>query len=1019
MPDFDPSSATPVGFDPSSATPMQPQGSGILPNFAAGAGEAITGMAGMFNPLAAGARVANDVSGIYHGVRAMFAPNDQAAQGAFKSDVERLRTGSSKGAPIPLRLVPGSTENLNEGLGQFGLNPEDVVAATPGEKAARWAGQGATAILAPESAPRTVASMFARGATGAISGVGAGAAADAAPEPLKPLAALIGGVLTGTGAHIATSLPGKLASASRSALDPFIAAASEPTAQRMAGTTLKKASSNPQRVADILAPPAEPEAAPFRTSPSAIANEHALEVARLEAEGAAAAAGQPRPQSAGGPSPLRTVQNPNELVPGSQPTTFQLTGDVGLGALERGVAARNPELFNARRADQNAARLSVLGTIQNGGNAADVATAFRTQLNDLDADTAAHAHDLLTQAQSKAQALGGMGTPEHYGDALRTVAKQADDASRERESALWQAVDPSGDLTGNVTATRNAARDIADQVSRYAKPMSGEENSIFEAAQTLKPVQPVSDLIALRSRVSTEMRNELAANGRSPSYARLAQLRGAIQNNLSTTISESATDDAAQAASGAMPQAQTLGARLEAWRNEWLGQRQAQTGAASATGGGSPSAAGPAGFSEPLRAPGQGGTGFYDTAGPGGLPPDAGPTFDPAAAERLKAATSATKEQRGTFGRGPVGQVLANAGAKDLFKLPEARVPEKFFHPGPTGFTDMQALSKAIGPDKAVPLMTDYAASSLRRAALNENGALDPAKFARWQAAHADALRALPTEVRTAFSNAAKATQALEEASAARQAALKDMQAGALGRLMGATTPEDATRHIASIFGTRDSVAMIRNIAKTVAGDPAAKAGLRQAVADHIAQKFISNTEAGTSGQNLIKSDMFQSFLKNNRAALGQVFDPKEMESLQAIADDLHRANRSVTAIKLPGGSNTAQDILAASKSGAAPSKLRKYLLDAAASGVGFGAGGPWGMAAAGLGAHALQAARETGFQRVDQLVAQALLNPDLARELLKKASATGPAADVALARAIRRSVAGTAAQMVASQTVH
>lgn len=1137
---------------------------------------------------------------------------------------------------------------------------KDVKTETIADRLAAGAGQGLGGALIPggeASLPGIAANM----GVNTAAGLGAAGAQEAAPDNLKPLAGMIGGLAGGVGVSTLSTVPGRLARTATRASVPFAAAASENAAQRAAGTILRQNATNPKTVAEMLA------------------------------------------------------QGTKELLPGSQPTTFQQTGDMGLGALERGVSTQHPDLFQARRAEQNTARLSTLDTLQSGGNAADVAQAFRNQLDDLDTQTADHAHQLLTAAQAKAQALGGAGTPEHYGDALRTVVRDADDASRAREGELWKAVDPNGDLTGNVSATRSAAKDIAGEVSKYAKPMTGEEAGIFEVAQQMKAVEPVADLIALRSRVSTEMRNELASNGRSPSYARLTRLRGAIQDNLSHSIAQQAVRDDALAAKGAMPQGETLANRLEQWANEHKQRTDAAAASRASTGGvpgegtpadtgangtGVPAAGGlgsatgdqglPAGpgpepslnelvsaraavdfsRSKPVREPsllqtvknmggiklkgasgedvpgaaeiravmkdvripglinnkagrtpdylreslaesgwfghaagedmqhtdlndlydllgqeahgekiyhplsdvpadmrarelhdqemaaagvasgdtvsqaahklalfrrgpradrladaqerkidqdlgqeltldeferlhgdygyepgsdvgaelgasrgapeiggGQvaisegapGGTGGSEqTAGGGPLPqepasveplrsgitpasiqaehdaeiasinrqgiqaadeatmpqalrpvpPATGeqPTFDAAAAERLKTATAATREQRGTFARGPVGQVLATAGMKDIFRLPEARVPEKFFHPGPTGFTDAHALIKAIGEDKAIPLLADYAASSLRKAALREDGALDPAKFSRWHAANADSLRALPPEIRGAFSNAAKATQALDEAAVARVAALKDMRAGALGHLMGATSPEDATRHIASIFGTKESVALIKKIARTVENDPAAKAGLRQAVADHIASKFISNTEAAASGQNLIKSDMFQTFLKNNRTALAQVFKPEEMSNLQRIADDLHQANRSVTAVKLPGGSNTAQDLYSAGKYGADVSRLQKIISAAKISGAGAGAGflggGPMGAMIGAIGAPAVQAMREVGLTRIDQLVTQAMLDPELALKLLQKAPIRETEASTgALARAIRRSFAGAAAQ--------
>jgi hypothetical protein len=53
--------------------------------------------------------------------------------------------------------------------------------------------------------------------------------------------------------------------------------------------------------------------------------------------------------------------NTPEIVPGSAPTTHQLTGDQGLGALERVSAGRSSPKFIARRAAQNKAQTEALG----------------------------------------------------------------------------------------------------------------------------------------------------------------------------------------------------------------------------------------------------------------------------------------------------------------------------------------------------------------------------------------------------------------------------------------------------------------------------------------------------------------------------------------------------------------------------------------------------------------------------------------------------------------------------------
>ncbi len=177
-----------------------------------------------------------------------------------------------------------------------------------------------------------------------------------------------------------------------------------------------------------------------------------------------------------------------------------------------------------------------------------VADYFRTQLRDLDARTAAHIEDRLNTARQAS--AGGDIAPETLGQTIRDAVATAELRTREAERGLWQAVDPNGDLTGNMKTTSTAAKAIAGKMRDTEKPMSGEEAAVFNHARNLAAIAPVGDLIALRSRVSSAMRDELMTSGRSPSYARLAQLRGAIQDNLAKTISDVAVKEAPKVADG-------------------------------------------------------------------------------------------------------------------------------------------------------------------------------------------------------------------------------------------------------------------------------------------------------------------------------------------------------------------------------------------------------------------------------------------------------------------------------------
>ena len=190
-------------------------------------------------------------------------------------------------------------------------------------------------------------------------------------------------------------------------------------------------------------------------------------------------------------------------------------------------------------------------------------------------------------------------------------------------------------------------------------------------------------------------------------------------------------------------------------------------------------------------------------------------------------------------------------------------------------------------------------------------------------------------------------------------------------------------RRVGAIFGRHDSIALMRRLVTEIRGQNGVREGLRKAVAEHMRNRFVGNTKAATSGQGTIKSDQFQEFIRQNRAVLHMVFDANEMGMLSRIAEDPQRANRSVAAVRLPGGSNTAQDTFAIGDCGS--SLLGKIMQAAAASG-GFVASGGWGALGSWLGTRAVMQMRQAGVQRVDELIRDAMLDPGLARILLSKA---------------------------------
>lgn len=867
------------------------------------------------------------------------------------------------GTNLPVVQSPIGSAAIKNAFGTVlpGSNPDDFVPQNEAERVIKGTGAGigssvvpvgmagalgskVAAAAEPFVGAATPGGLAANAAIGAGSGAGGQIAQDAAPAPLKPLAATIGGI-AGGGASVAAMNTPALVGAGARAVQHFV----EPMT-----------AAGPQAIAD-------------RTISAGTVNRPAA-MAALDAHAA----------------------NP-DLVPGSEPTTFQVTGDMGHGAMEREAETAAAPEFQTRRANQNEARVGVLNKLQPTGDPAAVSGHINDQLAQIDADSARMVNGVAGIAQDKAAAVGGQGAPEDYGTGMRAALASANDAAKTRESALWKAVDPDNTLALPASPVVAAAKNTVSSVGQLAKPMAGEEKAIFETASGLPSVVPFGDLTDLRSRVSAEMRNQIGPNGNAVSYGRLSQLRGSIQDAIENAVQHKAALEQSQVARGTLAPADTMEGRLAAKRDQFLAERAGASD--SGAGDGASASGGSNSASRNNGTVGQAGRGSSDNAGAPRVPSQAlSPNIDEDAAARLSAASDATKARKQTFGQGAVGQTLASQGTKDNYRILDSAVGQKFWKPGPTGAEAVKALAKTA-PD-AVDDLAGYAGLSLRKAALNADGTIDPGKFATWQKAHGEALRALKEvdpDTAAKFSDAAKAGDVASDAAALRKTALDNYQKSSLGKFLKVSDPADVTKTVGGIFGQKDSVQQMRKLSQTVASNPDARDGLRKAIADYMTSKFVSNREAGTSGVNAMRGDPFQTFVRDNRPVLGQVFKPEEIKGIEAVAADIARSNRSIDAVKLPGRSNTPQDLIKELQKGQT-AHLSPFAEMMASGAAGYELGGIKGAAIGGLaagGKAVLSSMRAAGISKASDLVNQMLLHPDLARAALERAPETAPQSSV------------------------
>lgn len=1302
----------------------------------------------------------NTTAGINEGIYGTLGAPVDLARGALNMGVRGINAVAGTELPqFPSDGFMGS-EWIGNQAGRLApvLDPDNTEANTTGEKVARGVGQGVGYSIAPEAAvaaliktgrvagpvadalTKTFGSGQATGmntAVGGASGGGATAAMEAAPDEWKPVAGLAGGLAAGVGAAGAIAAGRNIGQSAGRLVKEAVAPMTGAGRERLAANVLQDNATNPAALRQSLD------------------------------DGAA------------------------KLVDGSDPTTFQATGDMGIGGLERGAQARNPELFNQRRAMQNEARVKALSSVQDAGAPEVVAKAVRDRVQQID-DAAQQAIESATVAARNAADAPGVGrSPEDAGRVVRDALEAARKPVKEQERALWKAVDPDGTLVVPASKTKSAAQSILAEMPSTAKPMSGEEAAIFAQVAEIDNATSFAKLYALKSRLTDEIRAEKAANfGETRSSRRMAMLLDGVFGDFETAVARKVAQEADAVARGTMDPAQTVAARTAAMspqtgnsiytpsgakidveyevvdaatlktsntpdmrkNPEYAAELQPRDrsraasdvqvsriakdlqperlGPSSTASDGAPVIGSDgmvesgnarvlairraykdngqsaqkyreylasqgydtAGMKEPvlvrrrvtemspservrfaqeanastsmamsasdraasdatrmgenvirlyqggdidsaanrdfvkaflrnvadngeegafvtangslsldgaqrirnamlqnayndggivasmvdvgdenIRAfgramsdisgdvaklnsmiesgtvaptsdlskpiaeaarliqdarkrglklseivnqndafsqispealaimkigygddltgrlskenftsimreairdaelqttdarlfgdvatasdiltsakarygtttgsqakpvsargagagggesgaeggrPGSGPAGAADTQGRGAVQgrildkPELEPNFDAAARERLKAASEATKSRVETFDNKTLGPLR-----KDML---DSKAPGRVFVAGPAGAETIQTYRKAVGDPAALEAIRDYAADMLRNDAMRPDGTLAPMKVTSFRKRYSEALKAFP-ELDKQFADAATASDTLATITRQQEKVMANAREGLLGKLIGVDDPSDVIDRIGSVFGAQDSVKRMTAISDAIGDNAEARAGLRKAVADHIANKFVSNAEAGTSGVSAMKPDGFQSFVRNNKPALRAAgFTDAEISTFQNIADDLRRTNRSITAVKNPGGSDTVQNALAVQKMDSKSTILAKAIAGALknapyvggiAGGIAGGFGGAGVGLAAGVGAHFLNILRKQGLETVNDIVSDALLNPDRARILLKKASSPKEieAISTALARSFRKTPA-------------
>jgi len=309
----------------------------------------------------------------------------------------------------------------------------------------------------------------------------------------------------------------------------------------------------------------------------------------------------------------------DEIIPGSQPTTGELTGDRGILEAQRRAVTEDGTPFNEQRDQGAIARQEALAGLAPDADVMKPGRLFETQRAQIEQGAESALARMEQGAQELAsRALGPGETPEARGAAIRSAMEAVKAEAKQANRRLYDAVDPDGSVNLVATPIRETADTIRKSVGDYAAPVSDVEKAIYDRARSMPDVVPFKSMMDFDQYVTAAMKQERLSAGETPVWGRLSQMKSGIQKAINEAVDNQVAYDQAAVGAGKKKPADTVSARLEQLHDEYNGQLGRPRDAEGAAG--ENRATGTAGLFGDGAAPGAGGGRSGDAAGAARVP---------------------------------------------------------------------------------------------------------------------------------------------------------------------------------------------------------------------------------------------------------------------------------------------------------------------------------------------------------------------------------------------------------------
>ncbi len=352
--------------------------------------------------------------------------------------------------------------------------------------------------------------------------------------------------------------------------------------------------------------------------------------------------------------------------------------------------------------------------------------------------------------------------------------------------------------------------------------------------------------------------------------------------------------------------------------------------------------------------------------------------------------------------------------AHPLRGVQQSAVMGRYWRPGDEGAEAVRQLLRDTGNDPAARAALDqYAVYRMRDdSVVSPDGTVDAKALDRYTAKYARALSERP-ELSRQLSSVQSAQRALDDATAAHQAALREYENGAARNFLH----DDPLIAVRKAFSSGNPADTFAKLASMVRGSSDAEAGLRRAVVDFILEKARSATPAGET-EDFLKADVFRRWIRTNSKPLKELFGGQGVQNLDMVAADLRRGAYSGVSA---GGSPTATYAAAGKRHNLVPGghvgggvgvTVLTLIGERLGEHVGeHGLIGALALPALGVAVHSLRQAAVRTINDVERL---AMLHPSIARELMARVrpdGRVGPLAQRRLGAAIQATLGVGAVQ--------